>query len=117
MAITPTARMSSTIVNAVRNTSRIGRTRAAQHAENAEREGGVGSDRDAPAAQSIPAEIEQHVCDRRHDCAPNRGRDWQCRLANMTQFAHENFSLDLEAEDEEEQRHQSVVNPVPKRRR
>ena len=49
---------------------------------------------------------------REHDAA-DRGDRRQRRGASLAQLAGDELALDLEADDEEEQRHQPVVDPMP----
>ena len=85
---------------------------AADESEDAEGERGVGPDRDAPALRAGCAAVEREVDQRRRDDAADRGDD-RCREpAAFAQLAHVELAPDLQADDEEEERHQPVVDPV-----
>ena len=93
-------------------------TRRAEQRQHAEGEGDVGRHRDAPAARSgSPGADDGEVDQRRqHRAADGRG-DRQRGPADRRQLADEHLALDLEADDEEEDRHQPVVDPVEQRQR
>jgi len=84
----------------------------AEDRQRPEREGDVGGHRDAPAVGTAAAGIEAGVDQRRRHHAPDGGCDRQHRLVPLGQFADEKLALDLESDTEEEDRHQSVVDPV-----
>mgnify|MGYP000650458685 CR=1 FL=1 len=56
--------------------------------------------------------LEQQVDPRRHDHAAERGRHRQPGLFDRGQLANHHFAFDLEADDEEENDHQAVIDPV-----
>ena len=68
-------------------------------------------------ARPAPPSVERDVDDRRHDHAADRRDDRQHRLARLGQLADDDLALDLEPDDEEEERHQPVVDPVLERLR
>ena len=49
-----------------------------------------------------------------HDHAADGRRDRQCRLARRRQFAGKRLTLDLQADQQEEDGHQAVVDPLVK---
>ncbi len=55
--------------------------------------------------------VEEPVDQRRHHHAANRRRTRQDDLRRFRQLPAENFSLDFEADEQEEHRHQAVVDP------
>ena len=85
---------------------------AADEREDPEREGGVGSDRDAPTLRVGRTAVEREIDERGCDDAADRGDDRRRQTPPLTQFAHVELAPDLEADDEEEERHQAVVDPV-----
>ena len=117
MAMTSTAPMSSTIASAARNTLNAERDPVAQQRQHAEGEGDVRRHGDAPAAVPRPAGVQRRVEQRRHDHSAERSRDGQRRLPDGGELAGEHLALDLEADDEEEHRHQPVVDQMVQRDR
>ena len=85
---------------------------AADEREDAERERGVGADRDAPALRVGRTAVEREIDERRRDDAADRGDDRRRQTPPLAQLAHVELAPDLEADDEEEERHQAVVDPV-----
>src|SRR5262249_9189949 len=69
-----------------------------------------------PAAHGFRiAEIEGGVDERRRVHAAERGDAWQGRAIEARQLAGQHLALDLEADQEEEDRHQPVVDPQEQR--
>ena len=88
---------------------------APEQAEHADRHGDVGGHRDAPPVLPGTAHVEAEVDQCRYDHPAKRGECWRCRLAAIAQLALDQLALDLQADDEEEQRHQAVVDPLLER--
>ena len=80
--------------------------------KDAEREGDVGRHRDAPPVAPRTAADDRGVDRRRDDHPADRGEHRQRRGPTILQLAGDELALDLEADDEEEQRHQAVVDEV-----
>ena len=89
-----------------------GRAVAADEREHTECERGVGADRDAPALRVGGTAVEGEVDQRGRDDAADRGDDRGGETASLAQLAHVELAPDLEADDEEEEGHQPVVDPV-----
>ena len=87
-----------------------------QHAQHPDREGDVGRHRDAPAGTAVAARrVEREVDTGRHHHPADRRDDRQGRGARVAQVAVDQLVLDLQADDEEEDHHQGVVDPVLER--
>ena len=67
---------------------------------------------DGPARRPLAAGDHGDEDQHRHQHAAERRRDRQHRGAPLPELADHELALDLEADDEEEQRHQPVVDPV-----
>jgi hypothetical protein len=67
-----------------------------------------------PTIEGWP-EVEPGVDGRRHQHAAERPRDRQGGALPAGELADQQLALDLEADDEEEHRHQAVVDPVGER--
>ena len=65
-----------------------------------------------PARLGRPAG-EREVDQRGSDHPADRGDDRRGEPATLAQLAHVELAADLEPDDEEEERHQPVVDPVP----
>ena len=63
----------------------------------------------APVAAGVEREVDQR---RARPCRRARRRPAARRAARLAQLALDELALDLEADDEEEDRHQAVVDPV-----
>jgi hypothetical protein len=85
---------------------------AADHGQHAERERRVGRHRDAPAGRRVARPVERQVDQHGHRHAAHTCQYRQRDALALAQLAHVEFPPGLEADDEEEQRHQSVVDPV-----
>src|SRR3546814_805424 len=80
--------------------------------ENAQREGDVGGGRDGPAAQRGGiAAIEPPVDACRHCNAGHGAHQRQHQLVAARKLAAQGLALDLQRDEQEEQRHQAVVDP------
>ena len=113
--MTMIAPMSSAIASATRNTFRPGGTRSPSSAITPMAKAmsvAIGMPQPCGAGSS---RVERQVDQRRNDHAADRREDRQHRLAANRQLADEELALDLEPDDEEEERHQQVVDPVHER--
>lgn len=68
-----------------------------------------------PAACARRAFHRQQKQARRHDHPPESGSKGKSRPARITQFSKHEFALRFEGDDEEEERHKTVVDPVLQR--
>ena len=84
---------------------------APKQGEHAQREGDVRRHRDSPSGGAFGRRIEGCEYEGGHDHPPNRGDNGERRTARRGQLASHQLSLDLQANDEEEHRHQRVVDP------
>jgi hypothetical protein len=87
----------------------------AQQRQDADREGDVGRHRHAPAAAAGAAGVERGIDDGRRQHAAHRGEQRQRRPAQVAELSLVHLAPDLEAHDEEEDRHQAVVDPEVQR--
>jgi hypothetical protein len=78
-------------------------------------EGDVGGDRDRPALRRAAADVEGQIDKRRDHHAAERRDDRQGEAARIGQLALQHFVLDLQADDEKEDRHQPFLHPVEHR--
>ena len=95
--------------------AQLDRDARAQHRDQGHREGGIGRHGYAPAVRPGPRGNDERVEQRRHGHAADRCGDRQCRRAPGSQVADREFALDLQPDDEEEDRQQRVVDPVQQR--
>ena len=84
-----------------------------QEREDADREGDVGRHRDAPAAASVASEIHGNEDQGRERHSSESGEGRQRGRPPIAQLAVDDLALDLEADHEEEDGHQAVVDPMP----
>jgi len=89
-----------------------GRRAAAEQGEHAYGKGDVGGHRDRPADHGRRAMRQRHIDQGRHDHAPDSGGGRQRGLAHGAQLAEQHLALDLESDQQEEDGHQAVVDPV-----
>src|SRR3954454_20441046 len=114
--MTTIAPTSSTIASVSRNSLRLAGTRSPAIARIATANAmsvamGIAHPRPPPPparAARVDAQVEE--CGEHH--APGRGDRRQARGAWVAQLAAHELALDLQADDEEEDGHQSVVDPV-----
>ena len=85
---------------------------AADQGERAEREGGVGRHRHAPAVLGRPSGVEDQVDADGHDHAAKAGQERQRDPAPHPQLAHVELTPRLQPDDQEEQRHQPGVHEL-----
>ena len=91
------------------------RDAAAEQAEHADGHRDVGGHRDAPAVDGVAAGVDREV-DQGGDQHPaDRGDGRERGASGLPQLALDELALDLEPDDEEEQRHQPVVDPLAQR--
>ena len=89
------------------------RAARADEREHPERERRVGRHRDAPAVRRVAAGVEREVDAAIGDRHPaERGEHRQRDAAALAQLAHVELAPRLQADDEEEEHHQAVVDPV-----
>ena len=82
-----------------------------QQREHAEREGDVGGEGNPPAAAVLPRAVEGEEDEGGHDHPADGRHHGKRRLPRLAQLAMDDLSLDFEADNEEEDRHQAVVDP------
>ncbi len=58
------------------------------------------------------APVQRRVDDRRHRHAPDRGEAGQDHVGGILELALQHLALQLEPHEEEEHRHQAVIDPV-----
>ena len=84
----------------------------AHQGEHAQGEGGVGGDRHPPTLRRVARRVHGQVDGRRHQ-DPRAGRERRDPQPHLVgQLAHRHLAAQLEADDEEEEDHQPVVDPV-----
>ena len=104
---------SSTTTSVSRNTRRRSGQRGPDEREHAERERGVGRHRGAPAVRAAPPGVEREVDQRPARPSPPTPANTRQRDAPaLAQLAHVELAPRLQADDEEEEHHQPVVDPV-----
>ena len=84
----------------------------ADEREHAERERGVGRHRSAPAVRRGTAAVQREEDGDRDEHAAETGQERQRGAATLAQLAHVELPSRLEADDEEEERHQAGVDPA-----
>ena len=88
----------------------------AEQGQYAESEGDVGGGRNGPATQGRGVvAIEEPVDQRRHQHAADRRCAGQDDLRRLGQLAVEHFAFHFQADQQEEHRHQAVVDPQQQR--
>ena len=88
------------------------RAGAPDEREDAQRERRVGRHRRAPAGRPRPAGVEREVDQDRHRQPAEPGQQRQHRAASLAQVADVELAPCLEADHEEEEGHQAVVDPA-----
>ena len=83
------------------------------HAQHAQREGNVGGHRHAPGMLTRSAVIYGEIQEGRGHHAAQRAEYRQCGPTDVRQFAVDDLVLDLHADEEEEDSHERVVDPLP----
>ena len=87
----------------------------AEEGDDAEREGDVGGHRDAPPGGGIAPGVEGQVDRGRHDHAADGSERRHGGGPQVAELAGDQLPLDLESDDEEEDRHQRVVDQLVQR--
>ena len=90
----------------------MGSDSAPEEGEDAQRDRDVGGHGNAPTVAPSSAGVERDVDERGHRHPTERGDHRQRRLARFRELALDELALDLEPDDEEEHRHQTVVHPL-----
>ena len=103
--------MSSKIASAVRNTTSAGGP-GPEKGEDADAERDVGRHRDAPTALPGSSPVEGQE-DPGRDTIPPRPLSLAARLRYRVELPGDQLSLDLHSHEEEEDRHEAVVDQVP----
>ncbi len=80
--------------------------------QQAERERRVGRHRGAPAVRAPAAGVEGQVDGDGDEHAPEPGHDGQRQARAIAQLAEIELALGLQADDQEEERHEAVVDPL-----
>ena len=80
--------------------------------EHAERKRRVGRHRRPPPVRRAVTRVHREVNRDRDDDPAEAGRQRQCHPPPLSQLAHVELAPGLETDDEEEERHQSAVQPV-----
>ena len=83
-----------------------------QHREDADGEGDVGGRGDTPAIGRHAPVVEEEVNQRRSRHATGGAQHRKNRLAERRELPRDDFALDFEADREEEDDHQAVVNQL-----
>ncbi len=108
---------SSTMASASEEELRLGSHARSEQREDSERERDVGRHRHSPTARAcaacVPRGEDQRGNDHAAECGDHRKR---CAVG-VSQLTLGQLSLDLEADDEEEEGHQDVVDPLAHRER
>ena len=108
--------MSSTTTIVSRNDAQPVEVARPDEREHAEREGGVGRHRDAPAVRGRSAGVDGEVDRDRH--RPSRrspASSGSVERPPLAQLAQVELAPRLEPDDEEEERHQAAVHPLAQR--
>ena len=106
--------MSSTTTTVSMNARKRSGKRGPTSASSAERERGVGRHRDPPAVCGRAPGVESEVDRDRHRHAAERREQRQREAPPLAQLAEVELAARLEADDEEEERHQPAVHPLAK---
>jgi hypothetical protein len=86
-----------------------------QESQAADDERGVGRHDRAPAVRAFSAQLERQVQGRGHEHPTQRGRDRERGHTRASQLAQDQLALELQRDHEEEERHQTVVDPLSRR--
>ncbi|OIQ67668.1 hypothetical protein GALL_507500 [mine drainage metagenome] len=93
-----------------------GRHAFADQCQHAHRKGDVGSRRNRPTLRGVRvAAVERRVDQRGHRHAPKRGHTGKHHIARVLELALQHLSLQFQPDQEEEHRHQPVVDPKDQR--
>jgi hypothetical protein len=92
------------------------RLEQSRHRADPDREADIGGPGDRPAAQGFgAAQVQRHIDGGRHHEAADRRNHRQRRLTQARERALAGLALDLETEQQKEDRHQAVVDPMLER--
>lgn len=81
--------------------------------EDADREGGIGRDDGAPGVRFRSGMVDQQKHQCRDDQSPDRRGDGKQRGGWATQLPKGELAPDIESDSEEEQGHESLIDPLP----
>ena len=84
----------------------------AEHRQHTQHERYVRRDRHPPSTCVLGPEVQREEDPRRNDHPPDSGQDRKRRGSRLTKLPHDQLSLDLQTHDEEEERHQGLVDPL-----
>ena len=107
--------MALTLLCLARYTTTKSPTATAEECHDAEGERNVGCHRYTPAPGGVTGGVEGKVDQRGDDHSPNGGNRWTGRRLSIAEVAETSLPLDLEPDDEEEERHQRIVDHVAER--
>ena len=83
--------------------------------QRTDEERGVGGDHHSPRLRVLARRVEQQEDDGRHGQARDRGDDGHRRPGAIGELTDGELARDFETDDEEEERHQAVVDQMPDR--
>ncbi len=83
-----------------------------QNREHGDRKGRVGGHRDTPTIGRLASSGDSEIDEHRDDDASQRRQDRQSRGLRMSQLAAKDLPLDLQRDQEEEDGHEAVVDPM-----
>lgn len=83
-----------------------------QHGERPESERDVSRHRDPPAVGALAASVEGGVAQGRYQHPSDGRRDREHGFPSVRELTDEELALDLQADGEEENRHEAIVDPV-----
>ena len=89
-----------------------GRDTRTEERDHTEGEGDIGRHRNAPPCATGTAGVESGVQQCRHEHAAERGHRRKGEGTSVTELSDDQLTLDLHPDDEEEQRHEQVVDDV-----
>ena len=92
--------------------SQPGRVFGLDDRKRADEERGVGGDHHSPRLRVLARRVEQQEDDGRHGEARDRGDDRHRRPGAVSELADGEFTGHFEADNEEEERHQAVVDQM-----
>jgi hypothetical protein len=93
---------------------KLGRGGWPHQRQGAEQKGSVGADHDAPAPGRFPIRDDQQIQQSRNHHSANAGEHRQYRPATVGELPDGEVPAHFQADDEEEHRHETVVDPVGK---
>ena len=87
------------------------RRAAAEQREDSDRKGDIGRRRDRPAANEIAGPRDRDIDDGRQRHADGGSDQRQTTARGIAQIAFQPLALDLQPDEQEEDRHQAVIHP------